>query len=66
MSSMIKRSTPIPIDYEETFQTVANNQTKASIEIYEGIKSENKDNLFLGKFMIEGLPKNGRGGQNYN
>ena len=49
MSSMIKRSTPIPIDYEETFQTVADNQTKASIEIYEGIKLSKTNFIILNK-----------------
>ena len=57
MSTIIKRSTPIPIRLQEKYQTVEDNQTKASIEIYEGIKPENKDNLLLGKFIIEDLPK---------
>ena len=57
MSTIIKRSTPIPINLQQTYKTVADNQTEASIKIYEGIKPDNKDNLFLGEFIIEGLPK---------
>ena len=61
MSSLIKRSTPIPFEQSQIFRTVAKNQTKASIEIYEGINPDNKDNLFLGKFMITNLPKKKKG-----
>ena len=57
MSSIIKRSTPIPIECKDIFKTVKNNQTEANIKIYEGIKKENKDNLFLGEFIIKDLPK---------
>ena len=56
---MIPRSKPIPYNTKEIFHTVNDNQTSASIEIFEGeIKNNcNLNNFLLGKFMIYGLPK---------
>ena len=56
---LIKRSSKIPCEKINVYQTMADNQTFVSIEIYEGedetINSEN--NLLLGKFKLVGLPK---------
>ena len=60
---LIKRSTKIPCEKINQYQTKDNNQTIAWVEIYEGedetISSEN--NLFLGKFKLAGLPKKKKG-----
>ena len=60
---MIPRSKPIPYNTKEIFHTVNDNQTSASIEIFEGeIKNNcNLNNFLLGKFMIYGLPKRKKG-----
>ena len=57
MSTIIKRSTPIPKLADDIFKTVEDNQTEASIEIYEGEEKNNINNLCLGKFIIKNLPK---------
>jgi len=57
LSTIIKRSTPIPNESEKIYKTCDDDQTEAAVEIYEGIKKEIKDNLYLGKFIIKNLPK---------
>ena len=57
MSNIINRSCPFPIELEETFQTVEDNQEKALIKIYEGDKEKITDNLYLGQFEICNLTK---------
>ena len=61
MSKIIKRSTPIPEEISEIYQTVADNQTQALIEIYEGEDDSTVNNLCLGKFTIYNLPKMKKG-----
>ena len=60
---LIKRSTKLPCEKIKQYKTKDDNQTKALVEIYEGedeiISSEN--NLFLGKFILVGLPKMKKG-----
>jgi hypothetical protein len=57
MSTVIKRSTPIPYEHSEIYKTTKDNQTEALIEIYEGENKKTEENTFLGKFMIQNLPK---------
>ena len=61
MSKIIKRSTPIPEEASHIYYTVADNQTEALIEIFEGEDKMTKNNLSLGKFIISGLPKMRKG-----
>ena len=61
MSKIIKRSTPIPEEASDVFVTVADNQTEALIEIFEGEDALTKNNLCLGKFRICNLPKMKKG-----
>ena len=61
MSKIIKRSTPIPEEVSETYTTVADNQTKALIEIFEGEDNSTLNNLRLGEFTIYNLPKMKKG-----
>ena len=60
---VIDRSKPIPFESQEDFFTVEDNQTNALIEVYEGESNYecDKNNLFLGKFMITDLPKGKKG-----
>ena len=57
MSTIIKRSTPIPKLAHDIFQTVKDNQEEALIEIFEGEEKNNINNLCLGQFIIKNLPK---------
>ena len=57
MSKIIKRSTPIPNYNSDTYFTTYDYQTTANIEIYEGENIDVKKNLFLGRFVLSGLPK---------
>ena len=61
MSKIIKRSTPIPEKSSQNYITTKDNQTEALIEIYEGEDDSTKNNLYLGKFTISGLPKMKKG-----
>jgi len=61
MSKIIKRSTPIPEEFSREYFTVADNQTEALIEIFEGEDKMTKNNLCLGKFIISDLPKMKKG-----
>jgi len=56
MSKIIPRSSPFPIPGKNLFKTVRDNQTEASIKVFEGENKDNSENLFLGKFKIN-LPK---------
>ena len=61
MSVIIKRSTKIPFNNSDIFQTVSDNQTEARIQIYEGEKKYVKYNHILGEMLIKGLPKKPKG-----
>lgn len=61
MSKIIKRSTPIPEECSQIYQTASDYQTEALIEIFEGEDELTKNNLFLGEFTICDLPKMKKG-----
>ena len=61
MSKIIKRSTPLPEESSQIYNTVHDNQTEALIEIFEGEDELTKNNLCLDKFTIYGLPKMKKG-----
>ncbi|XP_077967283.1 heat shock cognate 71 kDa protein-like [Styela clava] len=61
----IPRNTKIPTKVWHTWYTSADNQTTVSFTIYEGERTLAKDNRFLDKFTISGIPpaprKKGKG-----
>ena len=61
MSKIIKRSTPIPEEICQIYTTVADNQTEALIEIFEGEDEITTNNLKLDDFTISNLPKMKKG-----
>nr|XP_039266904.1 heat shock 70 kDa protein II-like [Styela clava] len=61
----IPRNTKIPTKVWQTWYTSADNQTTVSFTIYEGERTLAKDNRFLDKFTLSGIPpaprKKGKG-----
>ena len=57
MEAIIKKNQKLKFQEKKRFETVADNQTKANIKIYEGEKKLTKDNFFLGNFYIKNLPE---------
>ena len=61
MTKLISRSTLIPAKKFDMFTTVVDKQSTVAIQVYEGERSMTKDNHFLGKFDLTGIPPAPRG-----
>ena len=61
MSILIPRNTKIPTMEKKSFTTSADNQQAVMVEVFEGERSMTKDNHFLGKFELTGIPPAARG-----
>jgi molecular chaperone DnaK len=53
---LIRRNSPLPATVEESFSTLAPDQTAARIEVYQGEHSTASHNTLLGEFLFEDLP----------
>ncbi|MFU2157526.1 MULTISPECIES: molecular chaperone DnaK [Caldisericum] len=60
-TKMIERNTPIPTSKTQIFTTAADNQTSVEIHILQGERPLAKDNLSLGRFILDGIPPAPRG-----
>lgn len=61
MKPMVIRNTTIPTKKQETFVTIADNQRRVCIKVYEGERGLTKDCNLLGKFYLEGIKPAPRG-----
>lgn len=55
---IIPKNSTIPVTRSENFTTTYDNQTKVSIEIYQGEHEWVINNYKLGEFLLEGIPAN--------
>ncbi len=56
MTTVIKRNSLILHRMAQTFTTHSDNQYSVHIKVYEGERAMTKDNNFLGKFELSGIP----------
>jgi molecular chaperone DnaK (HSP70) len=61
MEQIINRNTTMPVHKNKVFSTAADGQTTIAIEVYEGERPLVKDNHFLGRFELSGIPPARRG-----
>ena len=58
---VVPRNTPIPTNKTRVFTTVEDNQTQVTFPVYEGERTQCKDNRLLGEFELTGIPPMPRG-----
>lgn len=61
MQKLIERNSTIPTNKSQEFTTTEDYQEYVEIKVYEGERAQVKDNNYLGKFELRGLPKTLRG-----
>ncbi|KAL9940957.1 hypothetical protein V8E36_000445 [Tilletia maclaganii] len=52
---VVPRNTPIPTNKTRVFTTVEDNQTQVTFPVYEGERTQCKDNRLLGEFELTGI-----------
>jgi molecular chaperone DnaK len=57
MTVMIERNTTIPVRKTETYSTAADNQTAVDIHVLQGERPMASDNMSLGRFRLDGIPR---------
>lgn len=58
---VVPRNSPIPTSKSRVFTTVEDNQTTVTFPVYEGERTQCKDNRLLGEFELSGIPPMPRG-----
>src|SRR5262249_34876500 len=58
---LIDRNTTIPVKKSQVFSTAADNQPSVEVHVLQGERPMAKDNVSLGKFMLDGIPPAPRG-----
>jgi len=54
---IIHRNTTIPVSRTKRLFTVSPNQTQIEVEVYQGENRRVENNLLLGKFTVDGIPR---------
>jgi molecular chaperone HscC len=54
---IINRNTTIPVSRIDRVNTLEPNQTQIRVRVYQGEARRVEDNLFLGEFQVEGIPR---------
>lgn len=54
---IIHRNTTLPVSQVKVVSTVHPNQTKVTVRVYQGESRRVKDNLLLGEFELDGIPR---------
>ena len=54
---IINRNTTIPVSRVERVHTISPNQTAVNVHLYQGECRRVKDNLLLGEFSVDGIPR---------
>jgi molecular chaperone HscC len=54
---IIHRNTTIPVSRVERVSTLKPNQTEVTVKVYQGEGRRVEDNLFLGEFDVNGIPR---------
>lgn len=60
---IINRNTTIPVSRMERVSTVHSGQTNVTVRVFQGESRRVEDNLFLGEFHIDGIPRGPAGQQ---
>lgn len=60
-TKIIERNTPIPVSKSQIFTTAADYQTSVEIHVLQGERALAKDNISLGRFILDGIPPAPRG-----
>jgi len=60
-TKMIERNTAVPISKTQTFTTASDNQTQVEIHVVQGERPMAKDNMSLGRFVLDGIAPARRG-----
>ncbi|ENZ03219.1 hypothetical protein HMPREF1092_00405 [Clostridium thermobutyricum] len=56
-SPIIKRDMKLPIVKSEIYVTSSDDQERVNIRVYQGEEKLTDDNMFVGNFVIDGIPK---------
>jgi molecular chaperone DnaK len=60
-TALIDRNTTVPAKRSQIFSTAADGQSSVEINVLQGERPMAKDNLSLGRFMLDGIPPAPRG-----